>query len=80
MQKGEPTLYTESLNIKSLSDITINQKGDNSGTITFGANDFKLGMMQGMDWPGSKQPARLEFIEDVNSVYEKIIQLQRLHS
>jgi len=34
-------------------------------------------MMQGMEWPGAKQPPRLEFIEDVKSVYDKIIDLQR---
>jgi hypothetical protein len=33
--------------------------------------------MQGMEWPGIKQPLRLEFIEDVKSVYDKIIDLQR---
>jgi len=67
----------KSLNIKTLSDITINQKNDNSGTITLGSTDSRYSMMQGMDWPGTKQPPRLEFIEDVKSVYDKIIDLQR---
>ena len=30
----------KSLNIRTLSDITINQKADNSGTITLGPSDF----------------------------------------
>jgi hypothetical protein len=68
----------KSLNIKTLSDITINQKNDNSGTITLGPTDSRYSKMQGMDWPGTKQPPRLEFIEDVKSVYDKIIDLQRL--
>jgi hypothetical protein len=67
----------KSLNIRTLSDITINQKADNSGTITLGPTDFRYAMMQGMEWPGAKQPPRLEFIEDVKSVYDKIIDLQR---
>ena len=67
----------KSLNIKTLSDITINQKNDNSGTITLGPTDSRYSMMQGMDWPGTKQPPRLELIEDVKSVYDKIIDLQR---
>jgi len=67
----------KSLNIRTLSDITINQKADNTGTITLGSTDFRYAMMQGMDWPGAKQPPRLEFIEDVKSVYDKIIDIQR---
>jgi hypothetical protein len=67
----------KSLNIRTLSDISINQKADNSGTITFGPNDFRYSMMQGMEWPGAKQPPRLEFIKDVKTVYDKIIEIQR---
>ena len=67
----------QSLNIRTLSDITVNQKADNSGTITLGPTDIRYSMMQGMEWPGAKQPPRLEFIDDVKSVYDKIIELQR---
>lgn len=67
----------KSLNIRTLSDITIDQKEDYSGTITLGPTDFRYAMMQGMEWPGAKQPPRLELIKDVKSVYDKIIDLQR---
>jgi len=67
----------KSLNIRTLTDITINQKSDNSGTITLGPTDFRNAMMQGIEWPGVKQPACLEFIEDVKNVYDQIINLQR---
>ncbi|MFD2584457.1 PH domain-containing protein [Pedobacter vanadiisoli] len=67
----------KSLNIRTLSDITINQKPDNSGTITLGPSDFRIAMIQGIEWPGVKQPARLEFIDDVKNVYDQIINLQR---
>ena len=67
----------KSLNIRTLSDITINQKADNSGTITLGPTDFRYSMMQGIEWPGNKQAPRLEFIDDVKNVYDKIIALQR---
>lgn len=67
----------KSLNIKTLSDITLHQKADNSGTITLGPTDYRHSMMQGMDWPGVAQPPRFEFIQDVKSVYNKIIELQR---
>jgi hypothetical protein len=66
-----------SLNIKSLSDISINQKRDNSGTITLGPSDFRFAMIQGMHLPGAKSAPRLELIEDVKSVYDQIISLQR---
>lgn len=66
----------KSLNIRTLSDVTIDQKSDNSGTVTLGPTDFGYSMMQGMEWPGTKQPPRLELIEDVKSVYDKIIELQ----
>lgn len=68
----------KSLNIRSISDITFNQKNDNSGTIMLGPTDARSNMMQGMAWPGVKQPNSLEFIEDVKSVYDKIIALQRV--
>ena len=77
IKSGVFSTEIKSLNIKTLSDITINQKSDNSGTITLGPSDVRYSMMQGMEWPGAKQPPRLEFIEDVKSVYDKIIDLQR---
>jgi len=67
----------KSLNIRTLSDITMNQKADNSGTIILGPVNPRYSMMQGMEWPGAKQPPMLEFIDDVKSVYDKIIALQR---
>jgi Bacterial PH domain len=67
----------KSLNIKTLSDITLTQKKDNSGTITLGPADARYSMMQGMYWPGLKQAPKLEFIENAKEVYDKIVQLQR---
>jgi hypothetical protein len=67
----------KSLNIKALPDLTLNQKEDGSGTITLGVGDLRSSMMQGMDWPGMKQPPRLEFIEHVQEVYSKIIAFQQ---
>jgi Bacterial PH domain len=67
----------KSLNIRTLSDITIIQKADNSGTITLGPTDFRYHLMLGMELLGVKQPPKLEFIQDVKSVYDKIIDLQR---
>jgi hypothetical protein len=67
----------KSLNIRSLTDITIKEKSDNSGTITLASASYWNPIMQGMDWPGVKQPPALEMIENVKHVYDKIIFLQR---
>jgi Bacterial PH domain len=68
---------TKSLNIRTISDITFNQKADNSGTITLGPINSRNSMMEGMEWPGVVQPPRLAFIDNVKTVYDKIIELQR---
>lgn len=70
IKSGVVTSDIKSLNIKNLPEITINEKPDNSGTITFGSTDFRQGK-------GVQQPPSLEFIEDARRVYDKIIDLQR---
>ena len=77
IRSGVFSVETKSLNIRTISDITINEKTDKSGTITLGPVDLRYTMMQGIEWPGTKQTPRLEFIEDVKNVYDKIIELQR---
>jgi hypothetical protein len=67
----------KSVNIHSLSDITLEQRSDNSGSIMLGSTDIKNSLLQGTAWPGVKQTPCLEFIEEVKSVYDKIIALQR---
>jgi hypothetical protein len=69
----------KSLNIRTLSDVTVSEKPDGSGTITLGPTDLRSGMMSGigMQWPGLKQVPQLEFIENVQSVYKQIMSLQK---
>jgi PH (Pleckstrin Homology) domain-containing protein len=67
----------KSFYIKALPNISYSQKADGSGTITLGTQDPRYAMMQGMEWPGVKQPPRLELIEDVKTVYDKLIAIQR---
>lgn len=67
----------KSLNIRTLSDITLIQKADSSGTITLGPTDLRYSMLHGMELRGIRQPPKLEFIMDVKAVYDKIIDLQR---
>ena len=67
----------ESLNIRTLSDITIDEKGDGSGTITLGPTHPFYSMYQGMNWPGMKNAPALELIPDVRKIYDLIIKLQK---
>ncbi len=69
---------TKSLNLRTASDITMSQRGDGKGTITFGAVPAYARMYQGMHWPGAmhQMPAQFELIPDVQYVYEKILEVQ----
>lgn len=66
----------QSLNIKTLSEINLSQKSDNSGTITLGPTYSMTFMMQRKDSNAANQVPCLEFIDDVKEVYDKIIALQ----
>lgn len=69
---------TVTLNIKSLQDISIIEKQDGSGTITFNSNNSFPSFIGQSNWPGTKrgQAPALEFITDVREVYSLIIKQQ----
>lgn len=69
----------KSLNIEMLSDISLTEKGDKSGTITLGPNSPWHDWFGGASWPGvGKQCApMLELIDDARTVYEIIRDAQR---
>lgn len=69
--------HLESVSLRSISHLTLEQKPDNSGTINLEPIDLKYSMMQGMAWPGVKQPLRIEEVENVKSIYDKILQLKQ---
>ena len=79
IKSGLLSKNVKSLNIRTLSDITITEKAGNSGTITLGPSNIGYSMMQGTEWPGTQQPPKLEFIEDAKTVYNKLIALQMQH-
>lgn len=66
----------QSLNIKALSEITLTEMSDGSGTINLGPRENGNAKTPIRYVPGTKQGASLEMIEDVKSVYDKIIELQ----
>ncbi len=67
---------TQSINIKTLSDISIQEKSNKSGTITFGPEDIRSMMMNNMNIGFGKQASKLETIDDVRNVYNLILKLQ----
>lgn len=67
----------ESLNIKTLSNISYTEKGDGSGSVLIGQKNFNMIWGNGMSWfPGIQMTPQLEAIADVRNVYNRIIELQ----
>ncbi len=77
IKSGVVRTQVESMNIKSISEISFTQKQDLSGTITLGpvASGYSTMQIKGMQ--KGPQPTSLEWIDDVKTVYEKIIELQQ---
>ena len=71
----------KSLNLRTLSDITLDEKSDRSGTITFGGTDKSSWWNTG-GWGGRRglpAPPRFEMIEDAKKVYDIIREAQHRH-
>ena len=69
----------ESLNLKTLTNISLKEKSDRSGTINFGQNNPLSWWFGGMAWPGMpKSGPSLEIIDSAKEVYEKIREAQEL--
>ena len=69
----------KSLNLRTLSDISIDEKSDGSGTITFGPSHPASQWYSGARFPGGSQqfaPA-FEMIPNAKNVYEMIRTAQR---
>jgi hypothetical protein len=67
----------KSINIKTLDEITLQEKSDHSGTILLGATDLRYSMRIGWEGMPSKFPPQLEMIDDVKTVYDTLLSLQK---
>ena len=67
------------LTLRGLSDITLNEKSDGSGTISFGSIDSRYAPFADGGWPGMSRylPPRFDMIEEVRQVYAKIREAQK---
>jgi hypothetical protein len=69
----------KSLNLRTLSDITLRERRDQRGSISFGGSAEWLWFMSGIDvWvPGAGDSKSFEYIRNAKQVYEQIRGAQR---
>ena len=69
----------KSLNLRTLSDLSMNQKKDGTGTITFGPTHPLASFFSGASWPGTSGYASpsFELVQDVAQVYGIIRDAQK---
>jgi len=67
---------TKSLNVRTISDVTLQERSNGTGTITFGATFPFVAMYAGTSWPGVPQTPSLEMIPDARRVFNIIREAQ----
>jgi hypothetical protein len=69
----------KTLSLRNLPEITLEQRSDGSGTITFGSSVPFASWYRGFEWPGMNQrmPPAFDLIPDAKAVYDIIRQAQR---
>jgi hypothetical protein len=76
---GRSTQETTSLDLESLPDLSLSERYDGEGTISFGRDYPPYGWFQFSNWPGTKGywTPRFEGVKNVRQVYELIRKAQR---
>lgn len=69
----------DSINLATLSQLGLSVRSDRSGTITLGPPAGLHGAFAGSGWPGAGKhaPPRLEAVENVRDVHERILRAQQ---
>jgi hypothetical protein len=67
----------KSLNVKTLTDVTLQERPNGTGTITFGPTYPMAAMTAGFAWPGLPQVPSFEMIPDAKRVYAIIRDAQQ---
>lgn len=70
----------KSLNLRTLTDVTLTERSDGRGTITFGPTPYRAAMYAGTPWPGITQPTMFESIPGAREVYAQIREAQQSSS
>ena len=68
----------KTLNLRTLSDLSLSERSDRSGTITFGATNPYSSWFGGMAWPGVGQIVTpgFEMLQNAKTVYDTIRRAQ----
>lgn len=69
----------KSINLKTITELSLSERGDGTGTITFGAQHPMAALFGGMSsWPGAEQAfgPRFELVPGARGVYESIRKAQ----
>jgi len=68
-----------SLNLRTLTDISLSESSSGSGSITFGNSSPFASMFGGMSWPGMEQylGPRFDLINNAKQVYQQIREAQK---
>ncbi len=66
----------KSLNLRTLSDVSLDERVNGSGTISFGPTNPFASWGRGMSWPGMPTAPAFESIASARSVYEIIRKAQ----
>jgi len=68
----------KSLNLRSLTDVSLSERSDGSGTISFGPT-YPMGYWVPAGWPGAGRyaPPSFEMVEQAKRIYEMIRQAQK---
>jgi hypothetical protein len=77
IQSGVFSPSVKSLNLRTISDLSLTERRDGTGTITFGPTPFNTAMFAGTPWPGVTMPPSFEAIKDAKQVYGIIRDAQR---
>lgn len=70
---------TKSLRLRALAEVSLSQRSDGSGTITFGQSPFMGNFFPSGSWPGAGRyaPPSFDLIEHAKDVYDIIRNAQR---
>jgi Bacterial PH domain len=65
---------TKSLQLRALADVSLTQRSDGSGTVSFGPAIFAGGVFPGGSWPGAGRyaPPAFDMIDNVKEAYDVI--------
>ena len=67
----------KSMNLRTLSDVSLSEKADRTGTIAFGPSHSRMSWVREVYWPAVPRAGLLfEMIPDAKKIYDQVAELQ----